>query len=402
MNTTIHQAQAEEIRYLAQSYDSVTLSRRFGFSTALEAQFLHFFATRYAHHRAYALIFALLLFIFSATLDFFNAPQNWLALTLYKYLSGAVVVAVVVALGYSRLFHRHGQWLVMVALAILAGFLLFSAYYGNLLRFELYLPAVLVLILGAGLLPRLLLWQFVLLWLWVLALCNVVLWLANAPLQMALAYNLYGAVSGVMALFLSYFFERGARKQFINQRLLDLEKHQLGELSEALASLANIDPATGLGNLNHLHKSLDMEWYRAIRNHKPLSLLLVDIDYYSEIKATLGEMQAREVIVHVAKALEHTCKRAADLVARYDKDTFVLLLPETTLENASTLAARACAAVRDLALTFGSKTVTISIGQASFLPSEHQEASEIINKADAALYLAKRNGRDGYYVYHDE
>lgn len=401
--TEHYHSRAEEIRYLAASYDATTLSRRLGFSPPLETEFRHFFARRYNANRLQALILIVLLFFFSAAIDFFNSAATWGKTSLFKYSIGLVIIAVFALVVSSRLFLNNAQKISWLAFMSLLLSLLLGAQLGGKPSFELYLPIILVLILGAGLLTRLLLLELATLLLFILLAINAALLFNHVTNQLWAAFNIYCTVAGILALFLSYFFERAARKRFIKQHIIELEHNHLLALSEELSSLANIDSVTGLGNYKHLSKSLEMEWYRAIRNQKPLSLLSVDIDYYSNIVQTNGEKMALDSLVAIAKCLEHTFKRAADMVARYKQDGFLVLLPETSSANATVLASAACANVRQLQLSYGvDSMVTISIGQVSVEPQEDQEMDTIIKKADAALYLAKRNGRDGYYVYNDE
>ena len=139
--------------------------------------------------------------------------------------------------------------------------------------------------------------------------------------------------------------------------------------------------------------SIDM----ARASDQTLSLLVVDVDHFKLVNDTYGHLQGDDVLVEVAEILRRNL-RGYDVAARYAGDEFVALLPNTPLEGATEVAERICSAMRGHAFKLrdrpGSVPVTVSIGIACF-PDHAQESEALFAAADRALYLVKRQGRDG-------
>jgi diguanylate cyclase (GGDEF)-like protein/PAS domain S-box-containing protein len=171
--------------------------------------------------------------------------------------------------------------------------------------------------------------------------------------------------------------------------LLDANRRELLKLNATLELQATTDALTGLKNRMVFHNSLDEMIAVADRQAAPLSLLLVDVDHFKRINDTFGHLAGDRVLQVIATALrEHV--REQDVVARFGGEEFALLLPGTALAEAMVVAEslrRACEGATDLPAR-----ITISIGVATHLPGESAEA--IADRADQALYRAKRAGRN--------
>jgi len=169
------------------------------------------------------------------------------------------------------------------------------------------------------------------------------------------------------------------------------------ELEEQLLALVMHDPLTGVRNRRSFDQSLRHEWRRGARSKRPLSVLMIDIDEFKRYNDHLGHQAGDEALCSVARALGDELTRPADLLARYGGEEFVALLPETSIEQAQSVGERLLDAVRRLALPHlesTHKTVTASIGAASFVPDDARKLSELLAAADQALYRAKRLGRN--------
>ncbi|MBI5138022.1 MAG: GGDEF domain-containing protein [Nitrospirae bacterium] len=159
--------------------------------------------------------------------------------------------------------------------------------------------------------------------------------------------------------------------------------------------LARHDPLTGLDNREEFKQRLDMEVRRSERFGHPFSLLMVDIDQFKQVNDTHGHPTGDEVLCDLARLLRGTL-RGIEPAARYGGEEFAVILPETDLHGALTTAERLRAAAAGMAVPTQNGqevAITVSIGVATF-PDHGGDARTLVAKADKALYLAKRNGRD--------
>ncbi len=166
-------------------------------------------------------------------------------------------------------------------------------------------------------------------------------------------------------------------------------------LQDRLKELANTDPLTKLSNRRHLFDALTNELERSQRSQKPCSLVMVDIDHFKSVNDTYGHHLGDEVLVAVARQL-HDSMRVYDLATRFGGEEFALLMPETDLEQAVSIAERIRLAVEDM--VFGGELkplqLTISAGVATFPDPEIKTIDDLIRVADHALYRAKDAGRN--------
>jgi diguanylate cyclase (GGDEF)-like protein len=165
-----------------------------------------------------------------------------------------------------------------------------------------------------------------------------------------------------------------------------------------LESMALLDPLTELGNRRRYEEVLHRELGRARRGQRPLSVVLVDVDHFKVYNDRYGHPAGDECLRQVAAALQAVVSRPGDVVARNGGDEFALVLPDSEQEAARTVAERALEAVRSLSIPHESvdptEYVTLSVGVATALPPVIKNEQELVAAADAALYRAKRKGRD--------
>ena len=177
------------------------------------------------------------------------------------------------------------------------------------------------------------------------------------------------------------------------------------EVEEYLSDLAINDGLTKIHNRRYFDEILSVEWKRARRERSPLSLIMLDIDYFKKYNDTYGHQAGDETLVKVARAISETMRRPADIVARYGGEEFVVVLPNVPQEDAAKMSEIIRAKIEDLEiehkLSSINKFLTMSLGIASMVPSSDSSPEELLNKADKALYNAKIRGRNCVTVSHD-
>jgi diguanylate cyclase (GGDEF)-like protein/PAS domain S-box-containing protein len=186
-----------------------------------------------------------------------------------------------------------------------------------------------------------------------------------------------------------WFFTDISERKRAEQKLQDAY-----QLVEALSAM---DPVTGLANRRRFDDYLGLEWRRAIREGKPISLLLVDVDHFKSYNDTYGHLCGDFCLKQVADAALESVRRAGDLVARFGGDEFTVILADTSSEGALRVANEICKSIRRCNLPHqgnGTGLVTVSVGCGTMMPRPGQATSALIELADRALYSAKRAGRD--------
>jgi len=203
------------------------------------------------------------------------------------------------------------------------------------------------------------------------------------------------------AIHLASVNERAAEaSKLLEQKSQALEQanEHLAAAIETLHRISTQDGLTGVSNRRHFDETLALEWRRAARSRAPLSLLMLDIDYFKAFNDAAGHQAGDECLRRVAQALSDNLHRAADLVARYGGEEFAILLPETEAEPARAIAELLRERIESLAIPHPAAPadrVTVSIGLACVVPPrDGANAGDFIRCADDALYDAKRAGRN--------
>jgi diguanylate cyclase len=184
----------------------------------------------------------------------------------------------------------------------------------------------------------------------------------------------------------------------LEERLV-LSKDEISNLQhslEAIRAESLTDPLTGLGNRKYFDRMIETAVQNALANGEPLSLLLFDIDHFKSFNDTYGHLTGDQVLRLVGMSLKQTIK-GQDITARYGGEEFAVLLPNTTLRQALTVADHIRRAVMAKELKKKSTgeilgRVTISVGVSILKPND--DRNSLFERADACLYAAKRNGRN--------
>lgn len=183
------------------------------------------------------------------------------------------------------------------------------------------------------------------------------------------------------------------------QDRLALSKTEISNLQQSLEAIraeSLTDPLTGLGNRKYFDRSIEVAVQNALANGEPLSLLMFDIDHFKSFNDSYGHLTGDQVLRLVGMSLKQTIK-GQDITARYGGEEFAVVLPNTALRQALTVADHIRRAVMAKELKKKSTgeilgRVTISVGVSILKPGD--DSDSLIERADGCLYAAKRNGRN--------
>lgn len=215
----------------------------------------------------------------------------------------------------------------------------------------------------------------------------------------------------VMALSLLVFSGYRWRIRQLRQRKEELEglvserTVQLAESNDQLAranleleKLATQDGLTGIANQRKFQESLIREWRQCARNKKSLAIILADVDFFKIYNDTFGHLAGDQCLKKVAKLFDRLARRPGDLAARYGGEEFILILSDTDREGAGKISESLRKDVEALAIPHQRPDkkpfLTISLGYSARFPIHDIDPYILVEEADRALYLSKRNGRN--------
>ncbi len=209
-----------------------------------------------------------------------------------------------------------------------------------------------------------------------------------------------GALKQLAALRVSNQIEtaqRDAEIHRLQKEKLQIELDEHKRIHAILEDLATRDPLTNLFNRRHFINLAEQEWKRSMRYGHPLCALMLDVDHFKQINDQHGHATGDKALTSVANVIQSTL-RSTEIAGRYGGDEFVVLLPETLLQNAVRVAERICQSIREYTISsdLGVIELTTSIGVAC-MTGDHRDTSKSLNDllshADQALYDAKRSGK---------
>ncbi|MGN5754579.1 GGDEF domain-containing protein [Acinetobacter calcoaceticus] len=212
--------------------------------------------------------------------------------------------------------------------------------------------------------------------------------------------------SSFLGMTLAYATDRQHRENYLQNCMIELNRIELMQQAQQLSLLSQQDALTGLANRRYLDETLDNEWRRALRHETPLTIMMVDIDYFKAYNDTLGHLKGDECLKEIAIAISSIAARSGDLVARYGGEEFLLLFPMTNSQQALIQVERLMNAIDKIAIKHPcsdvSPQVTISVGVATTIPRLNDSISAFVARADHALYKAKTNGRNQFKIAVNE
>lgn len=172
----------------------------------------------------------------------------------------------------------------------------------------------------------------------------------------------------------------------------------LKHANEELRILSNTDGLLKIANRRYFDMTFNKEWRRGIRSCQPLSLLIIDVDYFKRYNDIYGHLAGDDCLKNVAQTISRSIYRSADLVARYGGEEVAVILPNTPLDGAMNVAEAIRESLQDEHIAHKgseiSQFLTVSIGVACLVPDRNSAAAELIAAADNALYRAKGEGRN--------
>jgi len=181
----------------------------------------------------------------------------------------------------------------------------------------------------------------------------------------------------------------------VNERNTNLKK-----ANAVLESLSQTDGLTGIANRRHFDETLNHTWRVQMRSQQPLTLLLIDIDYFKKYNDAYGHIAGDDCLKKVTKAIKTSINRSTDFFARYGGEEFVILL-QGDIKEGIAIAEKVRLIVSELKIEHKDSSfeyLTISLGVASIVPQVDGDPVELVKKADQALYQSKANGRNRYEV----
>lgn len=205
-----------------------------------------------------------------------------------------------------------------------------------------------------------------------------------------------GALGVLAGTFLIY---RQRYMSQYNEKLATLN-HELLQANRKLETMSYIDGLTQISNRRRFDMVLSMEWQRCERNRHPLTLIMIDIDYFKLYNDRYGHLAGDDCLKKVARTLSQASGRAADFAARYGGEEFAVILPDTDEKGGQAVAEKIMADIKALEIphetSLVKKYVSVSMGVASMVPIATLAPMHIVDSADRLLYRAKKQGRNQY------
>lgn len=198
--------------------------------------------------------------------------------------------------------------------------------------------------------------------------------------------------------------ERTKVEELLMVRYKELEetKEKLEEANNQLNMLSNLDSLTGIPNRRSLDDFMNREWKKSIREKIPLSIVMIDIDFFKNYNDTYGHLEGDDCLKKVAAEIAKSLKRPADFAARYGGEEFIVVLPNTDRQGAKDVAERIRRNIEILNIPHASSKITdyitVSLGTSTFTNNDasydRKKMEGFIKSSDDALYKAKQSGRN--------
>lgn len=202
----------------------------------------------------------------------------------------------------------------------------------------------------------------------------------------------------VLTLFANHQMEAESRRNYLLTQIQEMQSLQMEISNRKLSRQSLTDPLTGLANVRMFKRELERMWREAFRHDQSISLLFIDVDHFKLYNDTYGHAQGDKTLKIIAGIMRNSAQRPFDVCARYGGEEFVVMLTNTSEEQAATVAERIRCGIVNLRREHSQNpggVVTVSLGVASAKPKNYAGNTEyLLKQADLALYRAKEGGRN--------
>ena len=180
------------------------------------------------------------------------------------------------------------------------------------------------------------------------------------------------------------------------------QEQELETLKKQLEEYSYQDGLTGIANRRFFEDCYQREWLNAQREQKPLTLMLLDIDYFKQYNDYNGHILGDACLKQIAQLLKKNVSRPRDLVARFGGEEFILVLPDTSQDAAIEIVERILQSIRTADICHSSspldQRLSVSLGVKTIVPMFNHDKMTFLKEVDRNLYLAKEQGRNGYVI----
>lgn len=208
--------------------------------------------------------------------------------------------------------------------------------------------------------------------------------------------------SSFLGMSLCYVIDRQHRENYLQNCIIEITQKEISDQAQLLEELSLLDPLTGLANRRYLNRILEAEWTLAIKQQEPISIIMLDIDYFKNYNDSLGHISGDSCLQSIAVALKSITNNHSEIAARYGGEEFLLVFPQTSKEKAEEIANLILYSIKNLEIKHPNSpictNITVSLGVVTTIPKPNDLLHEFIEEADKKLYDAKKLGRNQYQI----
>ncbi|KUO51042.1 MAG: hypothetical protein APF76_16230 [Desulfitibacter sp. BRH_c19] len=232
---------------------------------------------------------------------------------------------------------------------------------------------------------------------------SVMIWRFQPDWVIAASAFLNITFTTILAVVISYTVYKNQVKEFQSKKIIEKQKEELKSSNDMLKRLSYLDDLTNIANRRYYNEYLERTWKQALRDKKPLCLIIIDIGKFKSYNDSFGHQAGDNVLEKIAVCIGGSLNRPSDLVARYGGEEFAAVLPNTDLIGARKVAERIRKNVEELKIIHPKSKagiITISLGISCKLPDPNSSTMSLFEEADKALYLVKKAGGNQYALYN--